>query len=46
MVTGAQPAGARRRFPDFNLPDLDGRRWHRGELKETEHAVVFCFASW
>jgi peroxiredoxin len=33
------------RFPDFDLPDLDGRRLTAADLAG-RRAVVFCFASW
>lgn len=33
------------RFPEFALPDLDGRMWRLDELRG-RRAVVFCFASW
>jgi peroxiredoxin len=32
-------------FPEFELVDLDGRVWSRGDLLG-EPTVVFCFASW
>jgi peroxiredoxin len=32
-------------FPEFALPDLEGRTWQRSELVGSR-AVVFCFATW
>jgi peroxiredoxin len=32
-------------MPDFALPDLDGRTWHRDELAG-KPSVLFLFSSW
>lgn len=36
---------AEARFPEFTLPDLDGRVWGLDSLRG-QRAVLFCFASW
>jgi hypothetical protein len=33
------------RFPEFALPDLQGRMWSRADLIGRP-SVVFCFATW
>jgi peroxiredoxin len=33
------------RFPEFTLPDLDGRTWCLDDLRR-QRTVMFCFASW
>ncbi|MDQ3890571.1 MAG: peroxiredoxin family protein [Actinomycetota bacterium] len=30
---------------DFELPDLEGRRWSRADLHGSP-TVLFCFATW
>jgi peroxiredoxin len=44
-VSGAvqTPVGAP--FPDFELPDLEGRIWQRSDLLDRA-VVVFCFSTW
>jgi peroxiredoxin len=32
-------------FPEFELPDLDGRLWTRSDL-HGRPTVLLCFASW
>jgi peroxiredoxin len=38
-------AGVGDPFPEFELPELDGRVWSDRDLLG-EPTVVFCFASW
>jgi peroxiredoxin len=46
MVTAPHGAAEERPFPEFSLPDLAGRVWRLRDLRGSERAVVFCFASW
>jgi peroxiredoxin len=38
-------AGSGHRFPELELPDLEGRLWSTADLLG-EPTVIFCFASW
>ena len=44
-LSGCDEARTGMPFPEFDLPDLQSRRWCRADLLG-HSTVLFCFSSW